>query len=82
MNIKLDGRRSSGYALSVISSVGIWSINQNFCTYSQLSNKSTGTMEKIHPKIGVVRNFFCGTFEVNTEFLVAVLLFHYPYSTA
>ena len=39
-------------------------------------------MEKIHPKIGVVRNFFCGTFEVNTKSLVAVLLFHYPYSTA
>ena len=39
-------------------------------------------MEKNHPKIGAVRNFFCGTFEVNTKFLVAVLLFHYPYSTA
>ena len=51
-------------------------------TYSQLSNKSTGTVEKIHPKIRAVRNFFCGTFEVNTKFLVAVLLFHYPYSTA
>ena len=51
-------------------------------TYSRLSNKSTGTMEKNHPKIGAVRNFFCGTFEVNTKFLVAVLLFHYPYSTA
>ena len=50
--------------------------------YSRLSNKSTGTMEKKHPKIGAVRNFFCGTFEVNTKFLVAVLLFHYPYSTA
>ena len=39
-------------------------------------------MEKKHPKIGAVRKFFCGTFEVNTKFLVAVLLFHYPYSTA
>ena len=39
-------------------------------------------MEKNHPKIGAVRKFFCGTFEVNTKFLVAVLLFHYPYSTA
>ena len=50
--------------------------------YSRLSNKSTGTMEKKHPKIGAIRKFFCGTFEVNTKFLVAVLLFHYPYSTA
>ena len=50
--------------------------------YSRLSNKSTGTMEKNHPKIVAVRNFFCGTFEANTKFLVAVLLFHYPYSTA
>ena len=39
-------------------------------------------MEKKHPKIGAIRKFFWGTFEVNTKFLVAVLLFHYPYSTA
>ena len=39
-------------------------------------------MEKNHPEFGAVRNFFCGTFDVNTKFLVAVLLFHYPYSTA
>ena len=25
-------------------------------------------MEKNHPKIGAVRKFFCGTFEVNTKF--------------
>jgi len=39
-------------------------------------------MEKNHPKFGAVHNFFCSTFEVNTKILVAVLLFHYPYSTA
>ena len=39
-------------------------------------------MEKNHPKIIAVHNSFCGTFEGYTKFLVAVLLFHYPYSTA
>ena len=34
------------------------------------------------PKNWSGTQFFCGTFEVNTKFLVAVLLFHYPYSTA
>ena len=38
-------------------------------------------MEKT-PKNRSGTQFFCSTFEVNTKFLVAVLLFHYPYSTA
>ena len=38
-------------------------------------------MEKT-PKNRSGRQFFCGTFEVNTKLFVAVLLFHYPYSTA
>ena len=50
--------------------------------YSGVSNKSTGTLKKIRPKIQAVRNFLCGTIEGNSRFWVAVLLFHSPYSTA
>ena len=33
-------------------------------------------------KIQAVRNYICGTFKCNSQFWVAVLLFHYPKSTA
>ena len=50
--------------------------------YSWVSNESTGTLKKYHPKIQAVRNFFCGTIDGNSRFWTAVLLFQPPYSTA
>ena len=50
--------------------------------YSRVSNESTGTLKKTRPKIQAVRNFFCGTFDGNSRFWAAVLLFQPPYSTA
>ena len=43
--------------------------------YSQLSNKSTGTMEKTLPKSLAVLTFSCGTIGMNSRFLLVVLLF-------
>ena len=45
--------------------------------YSQLSNKSTGTMEKNLPKSLAVLTFSCSTIEMNSRFLRAVLLFQW-----
>ena len=39
-------------------------------TYSQLSNKSTGTMEKNLPKSLAVLTFSCGTIGKNSNFLL------------
>ena len=48
-------------------------------TYSQLSNKSTGTMEKNLPKSLAVLTFSCGTIGMNSRFLLVVLLFQRYY---
>ena len=53
-----------------------------FCenhSYSQLSNKSTGTMEKNLPKSLAVLTFSCGTIGINSRFLLVVLLFQRYY---
>ena len=50
-----------------------------FLGYSQLSNKSTGTMEKNLPKSLPVLTFSCGTIGINSWFLHAVLLFQRYY---
>merc|ERR1719295_1423827 len=47
--------------------------------YSQLSNKSTGTMEKNLPKSLAVLTFSCGTIGINSRFLLVVLLFQRYY---
>ena len=47
--------------------------------YSQLSNKSTGTMEKNLQKSLAVLTFSCGTIGMNSWFLHAVLLFQRYY---
>ena len=48
-------------------------------SYSQLSNKSTGTMEKNLPKSLAVLTFSCGTIGMNSRFLLVVLLFQRYY---
>ena len=47
--------------------------------YSQLSNKSTGTMEKNLPKSLAVLAFSYGTIGMNSRFLLVVLLFQRYY---
>ena len=56
----------------------IWLNSPNFI-YSQLSNKSTGTMEKNLPKSLAVLTFSCGTIGMNSRFLLVVLLFQRYY---
>ena len=46
---------------------------------TQLSNKSTGTMEKNLPKSLAVLTFSCGTIGMNSRFLLVVLLFQQYY---
>ena len=45
----------------------------------ELSNKSTGTMEKNLPKSLAVLTFSCGTIGMNSRFLLVVLLFQRYY---
>jgi len=52
---------------------------KGFKYYSQLSNKSTGTMEKNLPKSLAVLTFSCGTIGMNSRFLLVVLLFQRYY---
>ena len=47
--------------------------------HSQLSNESTGTMEKNLPTSLAVLTFSCGTIEMNSRFLLVVLLFQRYY---
>ena len=54
------------------------SLNRCIYMYSRVSNKSTGTLKRTHPKIPAVPNFLCGTIEGNSQFWVVVLLFHSP----
>ena len=60
-----------------------WSLRRRPCSsfllYSQLSNKSTGTMVKNLPKSLVVLTFSCGTIGMNSRFLLVVLLFQRYY---
>ena len=48
-------------------------------SYSQLSDKSTGTMEKKPTKISCGTHFSCSTIGMNSIFLLAVLLFQRYY---
>ena len=53
---------------------------QTFAGYSQISNNSTGTIEKNPPKSLAVLSFSCGTIGKNSGFSLAVLLFEWYYN--